>query len=103
MKRIIEGLRFDTEKSHAVCAIWEGTGRGDFHCLDCTLYVTPRSHRFFLAGWGGAMTRFATKTSGNTWTGDEKIIPLEVEEARAYAEKYAAPEVVEKYFKVEEA
>lgn len=101
MKRVIEGIKFDTDKSHKVCDIRE-SNRSDFHCLDCALYVTPRSHRFFLSGWGGAMTRFAHKCTDNSWCGWEKIIPLEKEEAMAYAKKYANNDIINKFFDAKE-
>jgi hypothetical protein len=102
MKKIIDGFRYDTDKADKVCDICEG-GKGDFRHLDCALYCTRRAKRFYLAGFGGAMTVFAHRCTDESLCGWEDIIPLSMEDARRYAEKYANVEQIEKFFKVEEA
>lgn len=101
MRRSIEGKIYDTATATEICDISRGYG-GDFDQVSAELYVT-RKGAFFIAGWGGAMTRFATSTSdGNGRQGDDGIIPLPEREALAYAEEFA-PHKVEEFFKVEEA
>lgn len=103
MKAIINGVRFDTEK-----AIEIGTGGShgdvsvtDFSFWTATLYKTPRSGRYFLAGRGGARSMFSRSAGQNAWTGGEAIIPFESEEA---AFKWAQEElgydqdVIEEHF-----
>jgi hypothetical protein len=102
MKRVIDGKRYDSDNAVKVCDIWEGS-RSDFTHLDCTLYQTKRSKAFFLAGRGGAMTRFSHTCQDGSVCGGEKIIPLAVSEARLYVEKYGKPETVEEFFEVVEA
>jgi len=101
MKRVIEGLRYDTEKAVRVGGYDnQGTGatsRSDFHWWQADLYRTPRSGRYFLAGEGGPMTRFG-KPTGDGATFGERIIPLEKQEAREWAEHYLDPETVEDEF-----
>ena len=74
MRKIINGTRYDTEKAIKVGTYCSPGSTRDFWFKE-TLYETPRSHRFFLAGEGSAMSRFA-------------IIPLEDGEALEWAEKY---------------
>jgi hypothetical protein len=100
MKKIINGTIYDTEKATLVCKIWEGSN-GDFRYLDCALYQTPRSKKFFLAGWGGAMTIFSHRCSDGSYCGWDRVIPLNDQDALAYAEKYGSAETVQRFFKVE--
>ena len=75
MRKIINGMRYDTEKAIKIGTYCAPGSTTDFYWYEATLYKTPRSHRFFLAGEGSAMSRFA-------------IIPLEDGEALEWAEKY---------------
>ena len=102
MKRIINGSTYDSESAVLVCKIWEGN-RGDFSHLDCALYQTPRSKRFFLAGYGGPMTIFSERFSDGSIGSAEKIIPLTEQDALAYARTYASDDAIGKFFEVEEA
>ena len=106
MKKIINGLRYDTEKAVEVGAYQRGCypNSGDFSDWSATLYKTPRSGRFFLHGEGGAMTRFARHSDGSSGWG-EKLIPLSKEEALEWAEQYLDAEDIEEHFgdSIEEA
>ena len=101
MKRIIDGFRYDTSKAVPVGTFNNqgigATSRSDFKWFEATLYRTPRAHRYFLAGQGGPMTRFAQPT-GDGATYGERIIPLSTEEAREWAEQHLSPETVEAEF-----
>lgn len=101
MKRIIEGKRYDTEKAIEIGGFNnQGVGaatRSDFNWWEATLYKTPRSGRYFLAGQGGPMTRFG-KPTGDGKTFGERIIPLSEQEALEWASQYLYPETVEKHF-----
>ena len=107
MKSIIRGMRYDTEAPQTVCIGHEDAlGNGaesvtDFAYWKAGLYKTGGG-RYFLAGHGGPMTRFA-RHNGNTREGDSKVIPLTVEEAQEWAERYLDAETVEQYFDVEDA
>ncbi|MGO9771680.1 hypothetical protein [Rhodoblastus sp.] len=100
MKAIINGLRYDTDKA---IKIGEGGSDGyasstDFHYWSAGLYRTPRSGRYFLAGHGGPMTRWAKAVGNNGSTGSSGIVPMSLEEAREWAERYLAVEEVETGF-----
>lgn len=100
MKKIIDGLRYDTDKAVAVGGHDHGNypGSGDFSHWSATLYKTPRSGRFFLHGEGGGMTRFATHSPYGGSCGGEKIIPMSREEALAWAEQYLDADEIEEHF-----
>lgn len=102
MKKTIQGFRYDTEKAIKICEIYE-SNRNDFRHLDCALYVTAKAHRYFMAGFGGAMTIFSHRCEDGSFCGWETIIPVTKEDARIYTEKYAKEEEIEKYFPGEEA
>lgn len=102
MKAIINGLRYDTDKAVLLGSTTESS-KGSYDRLEESLYKTPRSGRFFLAGVGGPKTRYARRVEQNAWTGGSKIIPLTFEDAQAWAETNLRDDVVAAHFPVEEA
>lgn len=107
MKKIINGRIFDTEKGVPI-GYSDNLGSGadsvsDFGYWEAELYKTPRSGRFFLAGAGGPMTRWARPSGRTGQTGSSGIIPLDYEEALEWASKYLDPDTVMKHFEIEEA
>jgi hypothetical protein len=98
MKKIINGLRYDTDKAILVGEYYtSGRGKSDFSYWEASLYKTPRSGKFFLAGEGHAMTRFASH-NGNTSSWGSGLIPMSKEEALEWAEQYLALEDIETHF-----
>ncbi len=103
MKKIIDGFRYDTEKARLI-GRYDNIDRGasstsDFNYWEAGLYRTLRSGQYFLAGEGGAMSRFSRPTDGRGGlSGGSKIIPLTPEEAFSWAESYLPTEIVEKEF-----
>jgi hypothetical protein len=105
MKKIINGKIYDTAKAMLV-GYYDNIGvgvdsRSDFGYWEAELYKTPRSGTFFLAGEGGPMSPFGRQSGLSTWSWGEKIIPLSLDEAQQWAERYLKPEIVEHYFSVE--
>lgn len=100
MKKIIDGFRYDTEKSIEIGTYDHGSypGSGDFSHWSATLYKTPRSGRFFLAGEGGAMTRFASHSPYGGSSGGSKIIPMSREDALDWAERHLDADEIEEHF-----
>lgn len=100
MKKVINGLRYDTEKAIEIGTYDYGCypGSGDFSHWSATLYKTPRSGRFFLHGKGGAMTMFAESCSDGSRCGGERIIPMPTEEALDWAERYLDAADIEEHF-----
>lgn len=104
MKKIINGLRYDTDTAILIGeASSKGVSRSDFKFWEAGLYVTKRSRRFFLAGEGGPMTRFAQSTGQNSWTGGSDLIPMSEKEAQAWAEQNLEDGDIAHYFVIEEA
>ncbi len=97
MRAIINGLRYDTEKSVLIGEGGYSGSRSDFQWWEAGLYRTPRAGRFFVAGKGGPMTTFAHRVPNGS-QGGSKLIPMSVDEAREWAERYLTVDEVEKGF-----
>ena len=98
MKKIINGIRYNTESATEIGHYaTPGLGGDDFHYWGASLYKSPRSGRFFLAGEGHAMTRFAS-TCGNMKGWGARLIPMTEEEALEWAEQYLDPSEFEEHF-----
>ena len=97
MKAIIHGVRYDTEKATLIGS-YSYSSSGDFNHWEATLYKTPRSNKYFLAGSGGPMSRYSQTIGQNEWSGGERIDPLTKEQAFEWAQQYLAAEEVEEHF-----
>lgn len=97
MKQIINGKRYDTEKADEIGNYYNGLGNRDFRNINESLYLTLRSKRFFLAGEGGAMTKYS-ESYGNMSGAGSGIIPLSNEEALSWAEEHLDSEEYEEFF-----
>ena len=98
MKRIIDGKRYNTETATEVADVSpRGFYRGDFRWEDTDLYRT-KNGRWFLAGEGGPMSRWARSAGLNSYSGGEGIHVLDADEARALLEQHGETEEIEKYF-----
>ena len=97
MKAIINGIRYDTEKARLIGEVWYGALE-DFSHWEAGLYVTPRGRRYFLAGSGGPMTRWARPAVSGGLIAGEGIIPLTREEALEWAEKNLSAAEIEAEF-----
>ena len=105
MKAIINGRRYDTDKADDLGGNSSDCGVSDFSYFSERLYRTPRSGRYFLAGEGGPMSRYARSLGGGGWSGSEKITPLTDEEAFGWAQDSLDADEVERLFadKIEDA
>ena len=89
MKKIIDGLLYDTE-AESVEFITQGEStaqRGDFTWWHEKLYRTA-SGRFFLYGEGGPRSRYAKRYPGGA-SGSEDLRALSEDEAYDWMERYA--------------
>jgi hypothetical protein len=102
MKKVINGLLYDTEKAEAVANYSNNRGYGDFKALEETLYRT-KNGRWFIHGIGGAMTSYAVEAGSNSWSGSEQIKPIDEEYAKEFLAEYGDPEDYEKWFEAKEA
>ena len=103
MKKIINRKTYNTETATEIGNYHNGLGRGDFRNIDESLYVTSKGN-FFLAGYGGPMTKYA-EPCGNMTGGGSGIEPLSRDEALDWAEQHCDAEIIEKHFEdmIEEA
>ena len=102
MKKAIDGKIYDTEKAELIGSYDAGLGTRDFRNFKEDLYRTKKG-RWFLAGQGGPLTKYARRAGNNGWTNGSRIIPISEAEARAWCEHYMAVELTEKLFELEEA
>ena len=70
----------------------------DWGWWKATLYRTPLSNRYFLAGEGGPMSRYSGVIGPVEWNGGHRIDPLTGEQAYNWARIYLSPNIVEQYF-----
>lgn len=87
MKAIINGIRYDTENAVEVGSA-SFSNPCDFQYWEATLYKTPRSGKFFLAGSGGPMSRYAKSYGRLVLRGGSKIDPLSHQGALEWAKRY---------------
>ena len=99
MIRIIHGRRYDTEKATKVCSCGSNAGiaSSDFTWHDTNLYVTANG-RWFLAGSGGALSRWARPHGQNGKSGGAGVEPLTKDEALLELEQRGEIDAIEKYF-----
>lgn len=104
MKKIINGLRYDSETAIAIGSD-SYSHPGDFNFWEETLYKTPRAGRFFLVGEGGPMTKYSKSIGQNQWTGGENLTPMTKDEAMRWCEEHLGSGDWEEYFvdQIEEA
>jgi len=96
MKKVIDRKRYDTEKAELI-GEYSFSNPSDFNYVSEGLYVT-KSGNYFLAGEGGAMSKYRETVDQNTWSGGEDIIPMSKEEALEWAEQNLSADDIEKYF-----
>lgn len=101
MNTVINGKSYNTQTAVAIAAREAGVYITDFNYLKETLY-RKKTGEFFLAGKGGAMTRYSHSYSDNSWGGGSKIIPLDYYEAKGWVERYAPESYEELFGEVEE-
>lgn len=101
MKKIIGGLRYDTETAESVATHSIGY-QGDFRHFREALYRTAAG-RWFVGGWGGAYTKYGRSLGHHTRGGGDGIIPLTDAEAAQWLEDYADADTYSRFFPVEEA
>lgn len=95
MRKTLHGIRFDTDTA---VEIGTAGSLGILMHWEATLYRTPRSKRYFLAGYGGPMTRFAQSAGCDAWTDAQDLIPLTYAQAKQWALQYLARENIEQHF-----
>lgn len=102
MKRVINGLTYNTETATEIAFVGSNLSMSDFRYKEETLYIT-KNKRFFIAGEGHGMTRWATN-NGNSSGWGEGIEPLCPETALMWCEQNNIDaDLIAEYFNIEEA
>ena len=96
MKSIIEGKKYNTETAELIGED-SYSNPGDLHHWQESLYVT-KSKNYFLAGSGGAMSKYSQQEGSNSWGGSSNIYSFEESEAFRWAENHLTADIIEKYF-----
>ena len=97
MRKTIHGLRYNTDAAVFLGRATNGLPETpDYWQAD--LYRTRRARRYFLAGTGGALSRFSQSAGQNTWIGGDDLLPLSEEDARAWAARFLDPATVKRFF-----
>ena len=91
-KAIINGRRYNTETATEVCDVSTGgdVSTTDFKWHSTTLYRT-KAGRFFVAGRGGPMSRWAKRVD-NGYSGGAGIQPIDIDEAKRLVEAHGTQE-----------
>lgn len=101
MRQVINGKVYDTETATLIDSYNWGHS-SDFDQISESLFVTKRGS-YFVAGSGGPKTQYAVSVGQNSWGGSERIIPLNKDEALAWAEQHSDANTIAEFFEIEEA
>lgn len=97
MRTVIKGKRYDTAKAHMVASDESRSPVSDFRWWYEELYVTPRG-RWFVAGKGHAMSRWAESDGVNGYGPGSGIRPMTPDEAMEWLEQAEEHAAIEHYF-----
>jgi hypothetical protein len=97
MKRIIDGLKYDTDTAEKLHEWDNGIYGNDFKAHDETLYKT-KNGRYFIRGWSGAMGPYSEPVGNNGRGEGSAIIPMSRDEAFTWLSDHDGEEVAEKEF-----
>ena len=101
MKKIINGKMYNTETAKCVGSDQYLYPGELYYCCE-TLY-RKRNGEYFLHGEGGPASKYNVEVGENSWSGGEKIIPMDIHEAKEWAEEYIdAEEYVAEFGEPEE-
>jgi hypothetical protein len=96
MKKIINGVRYNTETAQKLAENYNNLGYNDFYYLNEEIYRTTNG-KYFLFGEGGAATKYGI-SEGNFKHASETIIPLSEKEVFDLLEKWNEVEMIEELF-----
>ena len=97
MKKIIKNKVYDTDTAIKIAEFSSPGGWSDFSHYEESLY-RKKIGEYFLYGQGGPMTRYAVSAGLNSWSGGEKIIPLDYAAAQEWAQEHLSGEEYERIF-----
>ncbi len=80
MKRIIDGMKYDTDTAACIAEWDNGIYGNDFKSCQESLYKTANGN-YFIAGSGGPMSKYAEPVGNNAMAHGSGLEPLGREEA----------------------
>lgn len=98
MKRIINGKRYDTDTAQFIKTYTSDLSINDFRYYDESLYL-KKTGEFFLYATGNGASKYAGQYGDLRGPG-EKIVPLTLDEAKAWVEKIEDADLYEELFEV---
>lgn len=103
LKKIINNKAYDTKTANFI-ANYSYSNSRDFRYVDEDLYRTNKGN-WFIAGQGGPLSEYRIQVEQNSWSGSERITPLEPQEALEWLQEHGKTKAVEEYFSdcIEEA
>ena len=100
--KVIGGFRYNTETATKICTYWSDVGPSDFKFERTSLFQTPKG-KFFIAGYGGALSRWSERYGNNGHIAGEGLVPMDVDEARSFAEAHTDADTIAEFFDIEDA
>ena len=97
MKKIINGKRYNTMTAKKLGTNSSICSTEDPNWWVETLYQ-KQTGEYFLYAEGGTMSKYRAYVSGNSWESGKRLIPLEINEARAWAEQNLNEDIYKKVF-----
>lgn len=85
MKEIINGKMYNTETAKCVGSDQYLYPGELYYCRE-TLY-RKKNGEYFLHGEGGPASQYSVEVSPNNWSSGKRIIPMDIDEAKEWAEK----------------
>lgn len=96
MKKIINGKKYDTSTAKEIGIASANCSYSDFSYWSEVLYQ-KKTGEFFIHGEGGANSKYSCYEGGMYCWG-ESIVPISINDAKKWAEKYMTAEEYEELF-----
>lgn len=99
MEKLIDGKLYDTDSAELITSTYpNGTqDRGNFRFLKESLYVTENGS-YFIAGEGGAKTKYSQPAASGGTTGGEDIRAVTEEEAFQWCQRRGEVDAAREHF-----
>jgi hypothetical protein len=99
MEKLIDGKLYDTEQAELITEVYPNGTRdlSNFRFLREQLYVTE-SGSYFIAGKGGAKTKYSQTAAGGGTTGGKDIRAVTEKQAFQWCQRHDAVETAREHF-----
>lgn len=101
MKKVINGKSYNTETADKVASWSNDYSTSDFNWCEESLYKTKKG-QWFIAGEGGAMSKYSKPCSNNSQCGGDGLELLTPDEAKSWLEDRDEIDILEAHFAIEE-